>query len=507
MAATESVRAEGKTSKMEKSLRHYGAYIGGAERPPAGNEYFPTDDPYSGETWAMVARCGSDDVAAAVAAAKAAFETWSGLRPSRRGRLLRNLADLIVANADRLAEVERRDNGKLAAEVNGQVRYVGDYFNYYAGLADKVRSEVIPTDKEGVFAFTKYEPKGVVAIITPWNSPLTLTSWKLAPALAAGCTAVVKPSEYTSASMIEFAALCAEAGLPAGAVNVVTGYGPEVGEPLVTHPDVAHVGFTGGEVAGRKIYELAARGLKTVTLELGGKSPNIVFDDADLDQAVKGVVSGIFAATGQSCQAGSRLLVQESIHDAFVARLIDFIRTAKLGDPAELSTQIGPVATRPQFDKILSYIEIAKADGATLAYGGHARPEIGAGQFVEPTIFTDVRNDMRVAQEEIFGPVLSVLKFRDEEDAVRIGNDTIYGLAAGVWTQSLRRAMYMSDRLKAGTVYVNNYRATSFTSPFGGFKRSGIGRESGPDAIKDYLDVKTVWMSSDLDVPNPFIRR
>jgi (Z)-2-((N-methylformamido)methylene)-5-hydroxybutyrolactone dehydrogenase len=508
MAATRSVLAEGKSSTMQsESLRHYGAHIGGTERPPAGKDYFPTDDPFNGETWAMVARCGPDDVDAAVAAAKNAFEEWSGLRPSQRGRLLRKLADLIIANADRLAEVERRDNGKLAAEVNGQVRYVGDYFHYYAGLADKVASEVIPTDKEGVFAYTKYEAKGVVAIITPWNSPLTLTSWKLAPALAAGCTAVVKPSEYTSASMIEFAALCVEAGLPAGVVNVVTGLGAEVGEPLVTHPDVAHVGFTGGEVAGRKIYELAARGLKTVTLELGGKSPNIVFDDADLDQAVKGVVSGIFAATGQSCQAGSRLLVQESIHDAFVARLIDFVRSAKLGDPADLSTQIGPVATRAQFEKILAYIEIAKADGATLVHGGHARPDIGAGQFVEPTIFTDVTNDMRVAQEEIFGPVLSVLKFRDEADAVRIGNDTIYGLAAGVWTQSLRRAMYMSDQLKAGTVYVNNYRATSFTSPFGGFKRSGIGRESGPDAIKDYLDVKTVWMSSDLDVPNPFIRR
>jgi acyl-CoA reductase-like NAD-dependent aldehyde dehydrogenase len=489
------------------SLRHYGAHVGGVERPPAGGDYFPTDDPYSGETWAMVARCGEADVDAAVAAAKTAFASWSGLRPSQRGRLLRGLADSIIANADRLAEIERRDNGKLAAEVNSQVKYVGDYFHYYAGLADKISSEVIPTDKPGVFSYTKYEPKGVVAIIAPWNSPLTLASWKLAPCLAAGCTAVIKPSEFTSPSMIEFAALCVEAGLPAGAVNVVTGFGPEVGEPLVAHPDVAHVGFTGGEAAGRKVYELAARGLKTVTLELGGKSPNIVFDDADLDQAVKGVVSGIFAATGQSCQAGSRLLVQESIHDAFVQRLIDFVREAKLGDPADLSTQIGPVATRPQFEKILSYIEIAKADGATLAYGGNARPEIGAGQFVEPTIFTGVRNDMRVAQEEIFGPVLSVLKFTDEADAVRIGNDTIYGLAAGVWTQSLHRAMYMSDRLKAGTVYVNNYRATSFTSPFGGFKRSGIGRESGPEAIKDYLDVKTVWMSSDLDVPNPFIRR
>ena len=488
-------------------FRRYGPYIDGKEVQPSSAEYFDTQDPYTGLTWALVGRCGAADVDAAVSAAARAFQSWSKLRPSQRGKILRKFADAITANADRLAEIERRDNGKLAAEVNAQVRYLADYFHYYAGLADKVQSAVIPTDKDGVFAYTVYEAKGVVAIITPWNSPLTLTSWKLAPALAAGCTAVVKPSEFTSASMIELAAIATEAGIPAGVINVVTGFGPEVGEPLVSHPDVAHIGFTGGEIAGQKIYEAAARSMKTVTLELGGKSPNIVFDDADLDQAVKGIVSGIFAATGQTCQAGSRLLVQDSVHDEVIRRLIDFIRDAKIGDPADLSTQIGPVATKPQFDKILSYIDIAQKEGAELVYGGNARTDIGSGQFIEPTIFTNVDNSMRVAQEEIFGPVLSVIRFRDEEDAVRIGNDIAYGLAAGVWTQSLKRTMYVTERLKAGTIYVNNYRATSFTSPFGGFKRSGIGRESGPDAIKDYLDVKTVWLSSDLDVPNPFIRR
>lgn len=491
----------------QETLPRYDAYIGGEFRVPASGEYFPSEDPFTGREWALVARCGPGEVDEAVSAAAEAFTHWARLRPSQRAKLLRQFADAIVANADKLAEIERRDNGKLAAEVNAQVRYLGDYFHYYAGLADKVQSHVIPTDKEGVFSYTVYEPKGVVAIITPWNSPLTLTSWKLAPALAAGCTAVIKPSEFTSASMIELAQIATAAGLPAGVINVVTGFGPEVGEPLVGHRDVAHIGFTGGEIAGRKIYEAAARNLKTVTLELGGKSPNIVFDDADLDQAIKGIVSGIFAATGQTCQAGSRLLVQDSIHDTVIERLIDFIKDAKIGDPADLSTQIGPVATKPQFEKILSYIQIAQQEGATLAYGGNARPDIGSGQFIEPTIFTNVDNTMRVAQEEIFGPVLSVIRFKDEEDAVRIGNDVAYGLAAGVWTQSLKRTMYMTERLKAGTIYVNNYRATSFTSPFGGFKRSGIGRESGPDAIKDYLDVKTVWLSSDLDVPNPFIRR
>jgi acyl-CoA reductase-like NAD-dependent aldehyde dehydrogenase len=489
-------------------MRRYGHYIDGQEVPPAGGEYFGTDNPYTGETWAQIARGAAADVDAAVAAAKRAGEgEWSQISPSQRGRLLRGLADLVIENAPRLAEIEMADNGKLAAEIVEQVRYMGEYFHYYAGLADKVESHVIPTDKPGVFAYTKYEPKGVIAIITPWNSPLTLTSWKLAPALAAGCTAVIKPSEFTSASMIEMAALFAQAGFPKGVVNAVTGYGQEVGEPLVTHPDVAHVGFTGGDAAGRRIYALAASHLKTVTLELGGKSPNIVFDDADLEQAVKGVVSGIFAATGQSCQAGSRLLVQETIHDEFVQKLIDFVKTAKLGDPADLSTQIGPVATKPQFDKIMSYIEIAKAEGATCVLGGRARPDIGSGQFIEPTIFTGVDNSMRIAQEEVFGPVLSVIPFKDEADAIRIGNDVIFGLAGAVWTRSLKRAMLMADKLKAGTVWVNNYRATSFTSPFGGFKQSGVGRESGQDAIKEYLETKCVWISSDLDVPNPFIRR
>ncbi|MFA7438869.1 aldehyde dehydrogenase [Castellaniella sp.] len=490
------------------SLPQYDHFINGTPVAPVEGGYFDTENPYTGQIWAQVARGSAADVDAAVAAAHAAFEgPWGGLTATRRGQLLRRLADLIIQHAPRLAEIEQRDNGKLSSEVVAQVRYMGDYFHYYAGLADKIESKVIPTDKPGVFTFTRYEAKGVVAIITPWNSPLTLTSWKLAPALAAGCTAVVKPSEFTSASMLEFATLFEQAGFPPGVVNVVTGFGPEVGEPLVSHPDVAHIGFTGGEAAGKRIYEAAARHLKTVTLELGGKSPNIIFDDADLDQAVKGVVSGIFAASGQSCQAGSRVLVQESIHDALIERLIAFVRTAKLGDPTQPDTQIGPIATRPQFQKILDYIQIARDEGATCVLGGKARSDLGAGQFIEPTIFTNVANHMRIAQEEVFGPVLCVIPFKDEADAIRIGNDILYGLAGAVWTRSLHRAMLVTEKLKAGTVWVNNYRATSMTTPFGGYKRSGIGRESGSDAVYEYLDTKSVWISTDLDVPNPFIRR
>ncbi|HEY0918268.1 aldehyde dehydrogenase [Devosia sp.] len=487
----------------------YDLFIDGERHVPTSGAYYVSDDPYLCRPWAQIAQGNAADVEKAVAAAHRAFTSgrWPELTATQRGHLMWKVADLISANADRLAEIERRDNGKLASEVTVQVRYLADYFRYYAGLADKLQSHVLPTDKKGVFSYTKYQPKGVIGIITPWNSPLALTSWKLAPALAAGCTAVVKPSQFTSASMIELAELFTQAGFPPGVVNVVTGFGREVGEPLVEHPDIAHIGFTGGDLAGRKVYELAARGLKTVTLELGGKSPNIVFDDADLDQAVKGVVSGIFAASGQTCQAGSRLLVQRTIHDDFVQRLVEFISTAKMGDPALPDTQIGPIATRPQFEKILEYIEIARSEGARCVAGGNVRADLGGGQFIEPTIFTDVDNRMRIAQEEVFGPVLAVIPFTDEADAVRIGNDVQFGLAAGVWTKSLHRAMYMTDRLCAGTVWVNNYRATSFTSPFGGFKKSGIGRESGTEAIMEYLETKCVWISTDLDVPNPFIRR
>jgi aldehyde dehydrogenase (NAD+) len=303
--------------------------------------------------------------------------------------------------------------------------------------------------------------------------------------------------------------LVEQAGFPPGVVNVVTGLGPEVGMPLVEHPLVAKVAFTGSDATGQRIYEAAARGLKRVTMELGGKSPNIVFDDADLDNALKGVISGIFAATGQTCVAGSRLLLQRSIHDRFLEKLVAFARTARMGNPMSPDTQVGPVTSKPQLEKILNYIEIATGEGAKAVLGGAraTRPECGTGWFVEPTIFQNVRNTMRIAQEEVFGPVLAVIPFEDDEEAVEIGNDVVYGLAAGVWTQNIRRALTMAERLQAGTVWVNTYRAVSYVSPFGGYKRSGIGRESGQDMIKDYLQVKSVWISTATNVPNPFIQR
>jgi acyl-CoA reductase-like NAD-dependent aldehyde dehydrogenase len=490
-------------------MKRYQLFINNEWINPASGAWFESTEPYSGKAWAEVPRGGAADVELAVRAAHDAFEApaWRDLTATQRGALLRKLADLVSQNINVLAETEQRDNGKLIAEVSGQVQNVAQWFHYYAGLADKVQGAVVPINKTGVFNYVKHEPLGVVAAITPWNSPLALTVWKIAPALAAGNTMVVKPSEYTSSSLLELAALVKLAGFPPGVFNVITGFGAEVGEPLVSHPLVAKVAFTGGDAAGQKINEIAARDFKKVTLELGGKSANIVFDDADLDQAVMGAVAGIFGAAGQTCMAGSRLLVQRGIHDRFVAMLIDVASKAIVGDPAKMGTQVGPIATKAQFQKILDYIEIAKDGGAKCVLGGHALAGegYGQGQFVAPTIFTGVTNDMRIAQEEVFGPVLSVIPFDDEADALRIANDTQFGLAAGVWTQSLHRAFHMSDRLKAGTVWVNNYRATSFTTPFGGYKRSGIGREGGVDAIKEYLQTKSVWITTQPSRTNAFV--
>jgi (Z)-2-((N-methylformamido)methylene)-5-hydroxybutyrolactone dehydrogenase len=493
------------------TLPQYEILVGGKWQASASGEYFETDNPFTGQTWALIPRCGQADADKAVAAAKAAFDkgAWPATTATQRGHLLRKLADLLLEHAEPLAQTEVRDNGKLIAEMLGQTRYLPQWFYYFAGLADKVEGAVLPSDKAGIFNFTRWEPLGVVVAIVPWNSPLLLLAWKLAPALAAGNTVVIKPSEFTSASTLEFGKLVEKAGFPPGVVNIVTGYGNEIGEPLVNHPDVAKIAFTGGEMSGQRVYEAAARGLKRVTLELGGKSPNIVFDDAVMDDAVKGAISGIFAASGQTCIAGSRLLVQKSIHNEFVDKLVTFAATARMGDPSSPDTQVGPVTTIPQYKKILDYLDVAKGEGAHVALGGGPADSNvhGSGRFIQPTIFTGVNNRMRIAQEEVFGPVLSVIPFNDEEEAAEIANDSLYGLAAGVWTQNMRRALIMSEKLRAGTVWVNTYRAVSFMSPFGGYKRSGLGRESGQEAIYEYLQQKSVWISTATEVPNPFVMR
>ncbi len=420
--------------------------------------------------------------------------------------MLRRLGDLVARDAERLAQVEVRDNGKLLAEMRAQLNCLPQWFYYFGGLADKIEGAVIPLDKTGYFNYTRAGPLGVVAAITPWNSPLMLLAWKIAPALAAGCTVVAKPSEFTSASTLEFAGLFEEAGFPPGVFNVVTGFGAEIGAALVTHPKVKKVTFTGSDATGRIINQQCAARFKHVSLELGGKSPNIVFNDADLDDAVNGAVSGIFAATGQTCIAGSRLLLQDDIHDAFVERLVALARTARRGDPMRPDTQVGPVTTPAQYEKVLSYIDIARDEGARLVCGGRAAPESGKW-FVEPTIFCGVTARMRIAQEEVLGPVLSVLRFKDEDEAVAIANDSCYGLGAGVWTADIGRAFRMPQRIEAGTVWVNTYRAVSFMSPFGGYKDSGLGRENGMAAIHGDLQTKSVWVNVGAATGNPFTIR
>jgi aldehyde dehydrogenase (NAD+) len=486
-------------------------YIGGEWVAPASNQWFESFNPFTGEPWALIARGNAQDADQAVRTAHAAFTDgpWPQMNATQRGALLRKLGDLIAQNAERLAELEVKDNGKLIAEMRAQLNYTPQWYYYFGGLADKIEGAVIPLDKKGYFNFTRYEPLGVVVAITPWNSPLMLTAWKLAPALAAGNTIVIKPSEFTSVSTLEFVKLVEEAGFPAGVVNVVTGYGKEVGMPLVEHPLTRKIAFTGSDATGRVINEAAARNFKKVGLELGGKSPNVVFEDANLEDAVNGAVSGIFAATGQTCIAGSRLLLQDSIHDAFVEKLLALARTAKMGDPLSMETQVGPVTTRPQYDKVLSYIDVGRNEGAQLRLGGGpaTRPECGKGWFVEPTIFTGVNNSMRIAQEEIFGPVLSILRFKDEDEAVKIANDVRFGLGAGVWTRDIGRAIRMSEKIQAGTVWVNTYRAVSYMSPFGGYKDSGVARENGAQAIYEYLQLKSVWINTGAPTGNPFVMR
>lgn len=486
-------------------------FIGGRWSDPARGEWFETFDPYTGRPWALIAQASNEDVELAVAAALEAFRSgpWSNLTATARGALLRRLGDLIARDAEELAQIETRDNGKLIAEMRAQLRYLPQWYYYYGGLADKIAGAVVPIDRPDTLAFTRYEPLGVVAAITPWNSPLLLASWKLAPALAAGNTIVLKPSEHASASSIAFAKLIEEAGFPPGVVNVITGYGPDAGSVLAAHPDVAKVAFTGGEHGGRAVYRSGADELKPVLLELGGKSPNIVFEDADLVAAVNGVVAGIFAASGQTCIAGSRLLIHSSIHDEFLHRLAALASTARLGNPSLDTTHVGPITTRAQYRRVLEYIDIAKSEGARCVLGGKAAtaPECGDGWFVEPTIFADVTSTMRIAREEVFGPVLSVLRFDDEAQAVAIANDTQYGLAAGIWTRDLTRALRVEKQLRAGTVWVNTYRALSVMVPFGGFKRSGIGRENGAEAIKEYLEQKTVWINTSNQTAPPFVMR
>lgn len=465
---------------------------------------FPTYEPATGRPWAQVADANTSHVDEAVEAARAALNgPWGQLTATARGRLLYRLADLVDHDHDRLAELESRDNGKLLREVHAQIVAVADWLRYFAGAADKVEGQVIPTDKADHLVYTQDMPVGVVAAITPWNSPLLLLTWKLAPALAAGCTVVVKPSEHTSATTVALAELATQAGLPPGVFNVVTGLGPATGRALVSHPGVDKVAFTGSTEVGRAVAAAAAQNFSRTTLELGGKSAQIVFSDADVSAAADGVTAGIFAASGQTCVAGSRLLVQRDIAATMRDAVLERARAIKLGDPRDTTTQMGPVATAEQRQRIHDYLALAEREGATVHHGGQALPN--DGYFVAPTILTRLPPSSRLMREEIFGPVLAMAEFDTDEEAVEIANSTAFGLAGSVWTRDLARAHSVAARLHAGTVWVNTYRTVGPQVPFGGVADSGLGRESGLQAIRSYMETKAIWINLSQDARDPFV--
>jgi acyl-CoA reductase-like NAD-dependent aldehyde dehydrogenase len=471
----------------------YDHVIGGARVVPTSGRYLETTNPYTGAVNTVFAEGDATDVDRAVSAARAAFDDTGWPRRSReRARLLRRLADLVDANADRLARIESADNGKTLREETGMYNAAGSYFRYAASLAETLTGDVPSGTDPAVLSLTVREPYGVIGVQTPWNTPGILMAQPVAPALAAGNAIVVKPSELAPSSILEFAALIEQAGFPPGVFNVVTGLGPVVGSALCSHPGVDKLTFTGSPAAGRLVAAQAAVRLVPVTMELGGKSANLVFPDADLDAAAQAVAAGFIAAGGQSCVAGSRALVHESVFNAVVDRVVAQAKQVRLGDPAAADTDMGPVCTAAQLDRITTMVAAGLAEGGRIVTGGRQPEELTGTLFFPPTVFVEVANDMRIAQDEVFGPVICVIPFRDEADAVHLANDTVYGLAAGLWTRDLDRAHRVSAALRAGTVWVNHYRRGDPAFPFGGYGQSGYGRFSGIDGYREMTRVKSV---------------
>jgi len=468
-------------------------YIGGQWTDAADAGTFTTVNPATEEPITQIAAGRADDIDRAVTAARQAFEgAWGRLSAADRGRLLWAIGDRIESQVAEIAELESIDSGKTITEASRvDVPMAADCFRYFAGWATKIEGETVPV-RAPCFGYTLREPLGVVGQIIPWNFPFLLAAWKIAPALAAGNSVVLKPAEQTPLSALRLAGIAGEAGLPPGALNVVTGFGPTAGAALVDHPGVDKIAFTGSTAVGQEIMRRGATSLKRLTLELGGKSPNIVFADADLELAVRGASNGIFYNKGEVCTAGSRLFVEESLHDAFLDKLTAFTSRLQQGDPLDPKTRLGPQVSEAQMNRVLSYVDTGRQEGARLVTGGTRPP--GKGYFVRPTIFDDVKNDMKIAREEIFGPVLSVLRFRDLDEVARAANDTPYGLAAAVWTKDIKKAHRVARLLRAGTVWINTYGLYDSAMPFGGYKMSGFGRELGHHGLMEYTQTKSIWV-------------
>ena len=491
-------------------LTRYQMYINGEWVDAENGATFTSVNPATGQTWAEVPEASEADINRAVEAAHHAFSegAWATMTPTARGKMLRRLAEVLAEHSEPLGRCETVDTGKLFKETRWQANYISDFFQYYAGLADKVTGETLPIDKPDMMTMTVREPLGVVAAVVPWNSQLFLVAVKIGPALAAGNTVVLKASEHASAPMLEFAKVFEEAGFPPGVFNVVTGHGEPCGRALTSHPLVDRVSFTGGPETARHVIRNSAENFAEVSLELGGKSPVMVFEDADLESAVNGVLLSIFSASGQSCVAGSRLLLQESIREEVLSRVVEKAAQIRIGDPLDDNSQMGPLATEVQLSNIQSTLADATANGADLLYGGNTPQGLETGWYIEPTIVDCPHQDISIVRKELFGPVVSALGFKDETEALMLANDTNFGLASGVFTRDVGRALRVSKAIRAGIVWVNTYRVVSPIAPFGGYKDSGYGRESGMEAIYDYTRPKTVWLNTSSEpIADPFVMR